>query len=429
MENRAIESQSEEVQEILAYSSNWILRWGVSLIMTILLLLLCASWFIRYPDVISSRITITNSSPPVSLVARSSGKLFLYVKEGDLVKSDRYLGAIENPATVQDVLSLKLKLGSFRTCLPDPDRCARFAFDKNLTIGELQGDYSGFLQCHMDYAFFLRARYHERKIATISTQVTLCQELANKLLSQKQILAKGAELALSKYSGDKVLFEKNLISRIELISSETAYLAQKYACENVESSIINNNLQLKEYEKTILDLNQQLVETRRTLFVSLQESFKKLLSQIVIWEQKYVLESPIDGRVSFFKFWADNQFVNGGNEIMIVVPAADSMIGRVFLSQAGAGKLRAGQMVNIELDNFPYREFGIVRGEVALISPVSRENRYSVTVRLPQGLHSTYKRSLEFKDEMQGNADIITDNMRLLERLFNQINSLLKNTS
>jgi hypothetical protein len=429
VENPTTETRSEEVQEILSYSPGWILRWGVASILSILLLMLFVSWFVKYPDIISSRITITNSAPPVGLVARTSGKLSLYVGEGDSVKNDAYLGAIENPANVQDVVSLREELVSIRAVLTDPAKRMRFKFNRNLMVGELQPEYSNFLQCLTDDESFLRTHYHSRKTASIQRQISLCEKLTTKLTDQKEILAKELELASQKHNGDKALFDKNLISRVEWVSSENAYLTQKYALENAESNIISNNIQLQEFEKIMLDIDQQFRDTERTLLVALRESLKKLLSQITAWEQKYVLKSPIDGHVSFFKFRNNNQFVNSGNEVMTVFPASNNMIGRIFLPQAGAGKLKVGQRVNIQLDNYPYREFGIVYGEVNLISPVSRENQYCIDLRLPRGLRTSYDRILEFKHEMQGNADIITEDLRLIQRLFNQLNSILKNST
>lgn len=428
MESQTTETRSEEVQEILSYSPNWITRWGIVLVFMIVVSLLVASWFIRYPDVIPARITITDLSPSVSLVARSSGKLILFVKEGDDVRGSANVAAIENPASIQDVFELERELDSFKIHIADPES-ARIEFARNLDVGELQSDYSIFLQSCIDYKSFVQAQYHAKKAASIQTQISYCQDLATKLMDQQKILEREVELDLQKHNKNKILFEKNLISQVELVSSENEYLTQKYTLETAKSNIISNNIQQKEYEKAILDLNQQFHDTRKTLLVSLQESFKKLMSQIAAWEQRYILKSPIDGRVSFFKFWNTNQFVNAGNEIMVILPTLNTMIGRIFLPQSGTGKIRLGQRVRIELDNYPYHEFGVVFGEIALISPISRENQYSVTVSLPDGLHTSYNKNLEFKDEMQGSADIITEDLRLLQRLFNQVNSLLKNST
>ena len=50
----------------------------------------------------------------------------------------------------------------------------------------------------------------------------------------------------------------------------------------------------------------------------------------------------------------------------------------------------------------------------------------SLQVEFPNGLKTNYGKKLEFGQEMQGSAEIITDDIRLIERFFNPIKALLK---
>ena len=59
-------------------------------------------------------------------------------------------------------------------------------------------------------------------------------------------------------------------------------------------------------------------------------------------------------------------------------------------------------------------------------SRVASDNFYSLEVELPDGLVTSYKKKLEFTPEMQGTAEIITEDIRLLERFFKPIKSILK---
>jgi HlyD family secretion protein len=49
---------------------------------------------------------------------------------------------------------------------------------------------------------------------------------------------------------------------------------------------------------------------------------------------------------------------------------------------------------------------------------------YTLEVALPNGLTTTYGKELKFSQEMQAAADIITDDMRLIERLFMPIKKI-----
>ena len=79
------------------------------------------------------------------------------------------------------------------------------------------------------------------------------------------------------------------------------------------------------------------------------------------------------------------------------------------------------QRVNIKLDNFPYMEFGMLEGEISNISMVPVTNDlgtyYPADIILRNGLVTNYKKELPFNQEMQGNAEIITKDRRLIQRL------------
>jgi len=68
--------------------------------------------------------------------------------------------------------------------------------------------------------------------------------------------------------------------------------------------------------------------------------------------------------------------------------------------------------------NFPDTEYGIVRGVVSNISVVPSGDSYTLEVDFPNGLMTTYGKELPFYQEMHATAEIITEDLRLLERLF-----------
>lgn len=68
----------------------------------------------------------------------------------------------------------------------------------------------------------------------------------------------------------------------------------------------------------------------------------------------------------------------------------------------------------------------IVEGEVAKISLTPDDvGNYYVDIVLPKGLKTSYNKTLPFDKELTGNADIVTQDMRLIERFFYQVRKLL----
>ena len=91
-----------------------------------------------------------------------------------------------------------------------------------------------------------------------------------------------------------------------------------------------------------------------------------------------------------------------------------------------SGKLKTGQTVNIKLNNYLYQEYGMLKGVVKTISLMPQNENYSVEVSLPSQLLTTYQKKLDYKEEMQGTADIITEELSVLDRVFYQFRKLMR---
>ncbi len=92
-----------------------------------------------------------------------------------------------------------------------------------------------------------------------------------------------------------------------------------------------------------------------------------------------------------------------------------------------SGKIRIGQQVNIRLANFPDREFGILQGKVKNISLVpDKDGNLLLDVGLIKGLETSYHKIIPFQQEMKGNAEIVTEDLRLTERLLYQFRDLFR---
>ncbi|MGO2401443.1 hypothetical protein [Mesonia sp.] len=96
-----------------------------------------------------------------------------------------------------------------------------------------------------------------------------------------------------------------------------------------------------------------------------------------------------------------------------------SFIARLKTPPQNSKKIRLGQSVNIKLANFPDNEFGILKGEVKNIVLVPDiDGLYNVDVSLPSKLITSYDIEIDFRQEMSSTAEIITEDLRLIERFF-----------
>lgn len=104
-------------------------------------------------------------------------------------------------------------------------------------------------------------------------------------------------------------------------------------------------------------------------------------------------------------------------------------MGRLFVTLpiAQAGKVKLGLITNIRIDAFPYQQYGILKGEVSNIALVPQKEDYQLDIKLQNGMNTSYGKTLNFRQEMQGSANIITEDRRVIERVLDRFRDLLRN--
>ena len=222
------------------------------------------------------------------------------------------------------------------------------------------------------------------------------------------------------------------ISQAEYENALKSFLSKKTNLAGFDATMASAYLSRLQTEQQILEL-----DTQRTLEVAeyerrLSQYRNTLIGQMSLWMEQYAIIAPYDGIVSLQNVWWKGQRVNVGDLIASVAPSGGTaVLGRLKVPSSGFGKVKLGQQVNIRLNGFPYLEFGILKGRVSSISSVPENTQeglaYTIDVTLPEGLESTYHKELPFVQNMDGNADIITDDMRLIEQFVRPIWSLFVN--
>jgi len=443
-EENKIELRSEEFQEVLGSVPHWILRWGITVLTFVVVVLLAGSAIIKYPDVIPAQITLTGSTPPAAIVARASGKIKqLYVSDNQKVNSSDYLAVIDNPAQTEDVVNLKNYLEchcesdslkqskqGLDCFVPCSDGSVVFP-DKNLQLGALQSLFSSFYTTLFDYSEYKRLLYYPQKKAITKERITQYEKQYENLLNQQRITEEQFIITQKQYHRDSLLNTKGIISDQELETVKNIYLQSLLSCENMRSTLNSMQIQIGQLKESLLDTEHQDTEKLNSLQTQIQSLVSQLKTGIEEWELNYVLKSPIDGKITFAKYWVENQNVSAGEEVFTIVPdSPNTIIGKAMLPIARSGKVKTGQKVNIRLQNFPENEYGILRGIVNNVSltpiQVGETAFYAVEINLPDELITTYKKELPYLPNMQGQADIITDDMSLLERLVLPVKKVLR---
>ena len=423
-----IELRSESVQEILGKMPSWIIRVGSGLVFLVVLILVIGSWFFSYPEIIESKLVLTTENPPAELIARANGKIVeLKVEDKQKVVNGELLAVIENPANFDDVFSLGEELKKNSPILDGTKPIGIFYTDKNYRLGEVQVVFNNYLKACADYNRFVDLQYHKKKKASLIQKRSNYRMYYNRQYKQRTILEKELTIVSKEFHRDSLLYTRGVISKAEYQKSEKVYLQQSYAFHGSRSTLSSTQIQINQVDQEIIDLDLDKEKQRKELQDIILHANDNLVAQIDIWEQNYLLKSPIDGSVSFNSFWSANQNVKLGDKVFTVLPFDSTrIIARVELGMTRSGKVKLGQRVNIKLNNYPYMEYGMLEGRIRSISEVPEGDNYSLDVELANGLVTNYGIKLKFAQKIEGVAEIITDDQRLLQRIFNPLKALLK---
>ncbi|MCK6543214.1 HlyD family secretion protein [bacterium] len=410
---------SDSYDDVMNYEPHWLIRRGSFILLLVIIFLITVSGYIQYPDILRGQITLISDQPTLEVVAQSTGRVKLFVKDRDSVKAGQPLAMIENPADFASIQKLRLFLDSASS-----QSDSYVMIDTALQLGELQTFYSEVMQNYKELASFKEINYEVKKINSIRQQISAYYNLGDRLDDQIKLLKLDVMKAEKDFEVNKSLHERGLLSDVELSGYQFQLNQKKLAMEEAQKETIRNSIVVSENLKNILDMEFQNQDKTARYLIRIQESLSKLKSEFSAWEKKYWITSPISGEAIYNDVWTDDRFVKLGQEIMTINPKTNRIRGRIKYEGPGLGKVVPGQEVKIKLENYPFQEFGIVSGVVENISAVSKDKSVVIQITLPQQLKTSLGALLEYKQEMQGTSEIITENSTLLERVFQQLRQI-----
>jgi HlyD family secretion protein len=408
---------SEPVKEIMGKPPRRILRWGTTIMLLVFVLFIVFSWLIRYPDIILAQVEITTTNPPVTLVSKITGRInSFFVKEREKVTSGQLVAVMETTASLKEVELLKQTIDTIKR----PEMLSSRLLPLFSELGELQGFYATFLKSLSDLNSYVNNDFYGSKIASLTDEINKTQEYISRLGTKEKLYEENQLIEEKKYKRDYSLFTDTIFTASDLERSRQSLLRVNMELQQARLDHSAKSIEMAEKRQLLQDYRINRVEEKEKLVSVLNESFLNLKAQLDLWENTYLLISHTDGIVSFTKFWSANQSVVKDEPVVSIVPLEPGkFLGRINLKMERSGKVKTGMAVNIKLSGYPYLQYGMVRGIIKSKSLVPSGDAYVIEIELPDGLKTLYGTNLEFTQSMQGTAEIITENIRLLQKIVN----------
>ncbi|MEO8948268.1 MAG: HlyD family efflux transporter periplasmic adaptor subunit [Mucilaginibacter sp.] len=417
---------TEEIQDIITIPPNWLMRWGITLFFAVIVMFVLLSAFIKYPELVKAQLRIESPNSPKPVVAKVSGKLVkLLVQDNTIVEKGQVLAYIESTANHKEVLDLLSELKNLQSEVSKGRPIGSLFFKQlnNGELGELQTSYQTFYQAYLSYrssvdnGFFLKQKvYLQNDLKNIELQ-------EKQLKAQQSFQQRDVNLAEDEYAMHKKLVTQKVETPAEFRQEESKYLARKYPLIQTEASLITSSSNYAAKQKEILILDNQILEEKGKFM----QSLNSLISQAEDWKNKYVLSSSEPGKLVYAGLLQENQIMNSNQEVFNINPGNEQFFGEMIIPQASMGKIMEGQKVLIKLRSYPYEEYGMLHGKISYIADVPyRDSVFMSKVDFKIKGSSDMKKPIHLKPGMMADAEIITQDATILQRITRNLIKIIK---
>jgi HlyD family secretion protein len=249
------------------------------------------------------------------------------------------------------------------------------------------------------------------------------QKMHSNSLQQKNMNEQDVDLSQITFDANQALSDDKVISAFDYRNEKSKLINKKLTLPQINAAIISNEAQQNEKQKEIAELENQIAQ-QKSIFI---QSLHTLRSQVDEWKKTYLLTAPTDGIIAFATFLQENQHLQANQIICFVNPGNAEYYAAIYVPQSNFGKIKLGEDVLLKFPSYPFQEYGAVKGKIDFISNISTDSGYLAKVSLPEGFNTSYKKQIQFRDGLIAKAEIITQNMRLLQRFYYNIVKQVKN--
>ncbi|CAG0970183.1 hypothetical protein FLAV_01183 [Flavobacteriales bacterium] len=422
--------RSDEVQEIISAVPSWMIRWGITLIFGLIVMLISLSWLIKYPDIIFGNATLTTVEPPIKLVVKSSGKLTnILLADGSTIEKNQVIAEMESPVTQDGIGFLKDYVLKIRGYLSNKNSELPLT-NETFVFGTMQTNFNDLQKNSKNLQDLKQNNFSIQKINNLKSKIVQYRKLISISSNQLILLEQELKNAVDKYKTDQHLYEKGVLAKMEFYREETVFRQKQMDVENLKKSASEQQLTLINLLQELNDAEFQYQENERTMINNIQANLLEIENGIENWQQNYSFVAPVSGKLVWLEKIHQNQFIEAGKNLFAITTNNEKYIALATIPATGFGKIQTGQKARIKLNNYPPYEFGFLEGVVSKLTEIPNESTYQVEITLSNGMSSSYNKQLTFTPEMTGTAEIVTQDLRVMQRIFNQFNKLFdRNTN
>lgn len=419
-----ISQKSEEVQAIIDRMPTYWVKWVALCVGVLMGVIVLLGFLIQYPDTVDGQISVTATTAPVRLVASSNGRINLLQTNNTQLQKGAVISYLESGADYKHILWVDSVLSHLNR-----NPSAKIFLPDTLILGEVSSAYNGFLLAYLQYERVVSSDIYATMRLNLRQQIQSDEAVIANLNDEMQLKKQILHTSTDQLSKDSLLLAAKGISEQEYQRQRNAHLSLQEARLNLQSS---QQMKRSEVARNQLEIQRILLEeteTKEKAYSDFISRKNELSNAVNLWKERYLQYAPVAGELEFLGFWRDNHFVQAGQELFSIIPDKNNILGEVIIPSFGAGKVEVGQTANVKINNYPYDEYGLLKGVVKSVSRITNKlktqngevDAYLVLIAFPDGTVTNFGKTLPLDFESKGTAEIITKHKRLIERLFDNL--------
>ena len=429
-EHDSIDIRSKAFQEVLGEPPSWLLRWGITVIFFAFIALFAVGYFLEYPETVTASIRLETSNPPLEIYAATSGTVKPNFKEQVLVTREATLSLIKNinSGSANQILALDSMLMEFdkKGFVTVPDFKKMDKWD----LGPVKGDYLKFYQ-----AFFGTGSTNIAQTQTINSYDEDIRIFRQDIIELEKI-KKGRQARLNRIPGRrkelKAAYTKSKslkdIPNLDALLQEEIRLKEEIKA--TEQKISDKRRDIVNAQNKKSQIRQDVQQDKNFREQNIEFATSSLRNKIEEWKVGHIIKAPISGTLIYqdkLKAKIDSFSVEKGERLFALIPenAEQDIEGKLYLSSEESLKIKNGQTVKIKISAYKPSEYGLLSGIVIDKATLPINGQYLVRVQLTNGMKTSKNRGIHFEHQMQGEAEIITEDRRFTDLIFKQFREML----
>lgn len=417
--------QSEELKEISLASNVSDFKKVLYFIISFILISIIISAVIKYPEKIIGRAFIVSKNHTNNIYAPTSGEIVLLVKDNAYVQKGALLALIKSTTDYSDLMKLKNQLEKID--INKIESSINIEFDKTLKLGEIEKFYYNFLLAIIECDNTFKIDQVGQRINNIENKLYRNTERGKILQKAKKVFADKSDIVNKSYEMDLSLFDAEAIVRDKIDNSKLTVLDMKEKAILIDKNDQDLTHNTGELSDEILLLKKDREKLVASALFNVKKAYFELKTAIDYWEYNFAITAPISGIVEYYQpFLNSSQFVKKESSLFIILPKVENVYARGVMSANGYGKMRNNDTVYIKLRDFPFKEYGDLKGIIYNKSKVYHDTIYYIDIKLDPALKTTHNKKIDFSYNMPGTVEYYGKKRSLLQRIFSNIQNSIE---